>query len=224
MDQAEGNQNIAPIGTSDVGQDVQQEKMLRQSEVNELVGRVKHDAYTKGVRDAQQPQQQSAPQGQSMGGMPQVTEDHVRQMIAEEQHRQTQMAEAHKTLSNFAEQMGTGKGKYSDFDETVAKLGDLKTYPHIVQLATDQGMAGEIMYELGRNPGKVASLTTLAYINPDLAKIEMKKLADSIKTNEQGSQSPSVPEPLSQIKPSTVGSDNGSSSVRDLRKKSWARG
>jgi hypothetical protein len=80
------------------------------------------------------------------------------------------------------------------------------------------------MYELGRNPGKVASLTTLAYINPQLAKLEMKKLADSIKTNEQASEAPNVNEPLSQVKPSTVGKDNGSNTVSDLRRKSWARG
>ena len=159
-----------------------------------------------------------------MGGMPQITEDQVRQILADEQAKQAQLTAVNNTLTNFAQQMGTGKEKYSDFDETVAKLGDLKHYPHIVQFATDQGMAGDIMYELGRNPSKVASLTTLAYINPDLAKIEMKKLADSIKLNEQGSQSPSVKEPLSQVKASTVGTDNGSNAVRDLRKKSWARG
>lgn len=223
MDQAEGmQQNIAPMGTPDALPDVTQEKVLKQSEVNELVGRVKHDAYTKGLRDAQQTPQGS-PQGQSMGGMPQLTEEQVRQMIADEAQKQTQMTAAHNTLTNFAQQMSAGKGKYSDFDETVAKLGELKHYPHIVQMATEEGIAGDIIYELGRNPGKIASLTTLAYINPHLAKQEMKKLADSIKTNDQASQAPTAAEPLSQVKASTVGTDNGSNSVRDLRRKSWAR-
>lgn len=228
MDQAEGTQaqNIAPVGNTPVVQDGQQEKLLKQSEVNELVGRIKHEAYSKGMRDAQQsaPQSQPAPAaGQSMGGMPALTDEQVRQIIADENTKQAQMAAAHNTLNSFAQQMSAGKGKYSDFDETVAKLGELRHYPHIVQMATDQGNAADIMYELGRNPGKVASLTTLAYINPDLAKLEMKKLADSIKVNEQGSNAPTAPEPLSHLKPSTVGTDNGSYSVRDLRKKSWAR-
>lgn len=154
-----------------------------------------------------------------MGGMPQLTEEQVRQMIADEAQRQNQVAAAHGMLTNFANQMGTGKGKYSDFDETVANLGDLRNISHVVQLATETGIAGDVMYELGRNPGKVASLTTLAYINPQLAKAEMKKLADSIKTNEQAKDVPSVDEPLSQVKPSTVGTDSGSKTVRDLRKK-----
>ncbi len=219
MDQAEGtqHQDIAPQGTPIAAQDAPAEKVLRQSEVNELVGRVKHDAYSKGLRDAQgmtQPNAQAAPQqGQGMGGIPQVTEDHVRQMIADEAHKQTQLAAAHGMLSNFVSQMGSGKGKYSDFDETVANLGDLKAIPHVVQMASETG-----------NPGKVATLTTLAYVNPHLAKVEMKKLADSIKTNEQASKVPAAEDPLSQLKSSTVGTDNGSNAVRDLRNKSWARG
>jgi len=103
-------------------------------------------------------------------------------------------------------------------------LVDLKNIPHVVQLAAESGMAGDVMYERGRNPGKVATLTTLAYVNPDIAKYEMKKLTDSIKTNQDSSKAPDIAEPLSQVKPSAVGTDNGSNSVRDLRRKSWARG
>lgn len=229
MDQAEGMQvqSIAPSVTPDMAQGVPEEKVLKQSEVNDLIGRVKHEAYTKGLREAQMAAQQpQAPQvsGGGMGGMPQLTEDAVRQMIADEAQKQNQVAAAHKTLTNFADQMQAGKGKYSDFDETVANLGDMKNLLHVVELATETGIAGDVMFELGRNPSKVASLTTLAYINPQLAKLEMKRLADSIKMNEQASQTPSAAEPLSQVKPSTVGKDNGSNSVRDLRRKSWARG
>lgn len=232
MDQAAGmQQNISPEGTpNNLAQDAPEEKVLKQSEVNELVGRIKHEAYSKGMRDAQATAvtppiaNQQSSGGSGMGGMPEITDDHVRQIIADEAQKQTQIAAAHDTLTNFATQMGTGKGKYSDFDETVGNLGDMKNLLHVVELATGTGIAGDVMYELGKNPGKVASLTTLAYINPQLAKLEMSKLANSIKTNEQASQSPEVAEPLSQVKASTVGKDNGSNAVRDLRRKSWAKG
>lgn len=227
MDQAEGmQQNIAPNAVPNQAQGVPEEKVLKQSEVNELVGRIKHEAYEKGKREAlTQSTQDVRPQNgaQSMGGMPQFTEEQIRQIIADEAQKQAQMDGVKNTISNFVNQMEAGKGKYSDFDETVAKLGNLQTIPHIVKMATDTGIAGDVIYELGRNPGKVASLTTLAYINPDLAMQEMKKLVDSIKVNEQASKEPSVNEPLSQVKPSTVGTDNGSNSVRDLRRKPWAR-
>jgi len=227
MDEATGmqSQNIAPNGIPlEAPQEAAQEKVLKQSEVNELVGRIKHEAYAKGMRDAQVSTQAPANTGQSMGGIPQLTDEQVRQIIADEAQKQNHLQAVQQTLHNFSNQMHAGKGKYSDFDETVAKLGDLKNIPHVVKLATDTGIAGDVMYELGRNPVKVASLTTLAYINPQLAEEEMKKLAGSIKTNEQASQSPEVAEPLSQVKPSTVGKDNGSNAVRDLRRKPWARG
>lgn len=232
MDQATGQQNIVPpeVPSQVIAQDAQPEKTLKQSEVNDLVGRVKHDAYAKGLRDAQAtaaPPPQTPPpatSGQSLGGMPQLTEEQVRQMIADEAHKASQVQAAQSMLNNFVNQMNSGKGKYSDFDETVAKLGNLQMIPHVVKLASETGMAGDVMYELGRNPAKVASLTTLSYINPQLAEVEMKKLADSIKQNQEGSEAPEIAEPLSQVKPSSkVGKDNGSNTVRDLRRKSWAR-
>jgi hypothetical protein len=224
MDQAEGiqDQNIAPQPAPVLPQGVAEEKVLKQSEVNELVGRIKHEAYEKGKRDASTSNQPNgAPQqvGQSMGGMPQITDDQVRQMIREEAQKEAQMREVHQTLNNFTQQMNAGKGKYSDFDETVAQLGNMENIPHIVQLATETGNAEDVMYDLGKNPSKVASLTTLAYLNPHLAKMEMKKLLDSIKSNQVAQKTPSAPEPLSQIKPSPVGTDNGSLSMRDLRRK-----
>ena len=221
MDQAEGmqHQDIAPTGTPNQMQGMQEEKVLKQSEVNELVGRIKHEAYEKGKREAQAATSTNVLHGTNLGGMPQVTDDHIRQLIADEAQKQTQLAGVHQTLSNFVQQMGAGKGKYSDFDETVAKLGDFKTIPHIVKMATETGNAEDVMYELGKNPGKVASLTTLAYINPHLAEHEMKRLVDSIKANQKASEEPSAKEPLSHIKPSTVGTDNGQTTVRDLRKK-----
>jgi hypothetical protein len=158
-----------------------------------------------------------------MGGMPAITEDHIRQLIAEESQKQTHTAAAHSMLANFATQMGGGTKKYSDFDETVAGLGDLSQIPHIVQLATESGMADDVLYELGKNPSKVATLTILSSLNPQLAKIETQKLRDSIVKNQTASQSPEVPSPLSQITPSTVGTDNGTRSVKDLRRASWAR-
>jgi hypothetical protein len=222
MEVAEGTQiqDVAPteVVSSIQGHDAPAEKMLKQSEVNELVGRIKHEAYTKGLREGGVAQQPS-----SMGGMPQVTEDQIRKLISDEAQKQTQTAAAHSMLANFAQQMDGGKTKYSDFGETVAGLGDLRNIPHIVQLATETGMADDVLYDLGKNPKKVATLTILSSLNPELAKIEAQKLKDSILKNQAASKSPEVPDPLSQITPSTVVTDNGSRSVKDLRRMPWAK-
>ena len=224
MEQAEGiQQGIAPESVS-IPQDAA-EKMIKQSEVNELLGKAKHASYEKGRREALEAMQaQQQPQGQSMGGMPQLTEEQVRQLIADEAQKQTQYTAAQNVLSNFAEQMKAGKGKYPDFDETIAQLGPMQNLTHLVQLAHDTGISGDVMYELGKNPSKVATLTTLAYVNPHLARYEMNKLAESIRKNEAAAKTPQADEPLDQIKPSTVGTDNGSNAIRDLRRKPWARG
>lgn len=225
MDSAEGIQvqNGTPSDVSQAVQDAPQEKTLKQSEVNELLFRLKAEAYEKGKRDAaQQAPAQGA--GHTLGGMPQLTEEQVRHMIADEAHKKAQEHAVHGVLTNFASQMDSAKGKYSDFDETVAGLGDLRNYAHVIKMATDAGNAGDIMYELGKNPSKIANLTTLAYINPALAEKEMTKLVASIKANDEAKNTPDVEEPYTQVKPSTVSTDNGSSSIRDLRKKSWAKG
>lgn len=213
------DQSVTPQASSDT-QEAKPEKVLKQSEVNELVGRIKHEAYSKGQRDALANTQQ---QTQSMGGMQGMSSEQVRQLISEEAQKQTHQASAMKVAQDFVAKMESGKGKHDDFEQTVAEL-DLKSIPHIVQLATGMDNTADIMYELGRNPSKVATLTTLAYVNPRLAQIEMQKLSKSIKDNEAGENAPSSNEPLSQIRPSTIGKDNGSNTIRDLRKKAWARG
>lgn len=220
MDQAVTGteQNIAPAENIASHED----KLLPQEKVNELISKAKHASYEKGKREALDEYQRQAPQ--SMGGIQQLTEEQVRQMIADEAQRQNQNAQAQHLLDEFSQQYHAGKGKYSDFDETVSNLGKLEMIPQVVQLATSTGIAGDVMYELGKNPSKVASLMTLAYINPDLAKKEMLKLAESIKKNQDAQQVPNTHEPLSQIRPSNAGTDNGSNAVRDLRKKPWARG
>lgn len=223
MELAEGiqQQDSVPAGQAASSQDAG-EKLLKQSEVNDLVGRIKHEAYSKGMRDAQG-SLQSQSQGGNLGGMPQLTDEQVRQIISEEAQKQNHIQAAQSLLSNFGQQMTTGKGKYPDFDETVSNLGSLQNIPHVVQMATDTGIAGDVMYELGKNPSKVATLTTLSYVNPHLAKVEMDKLAQSIKMNESAAKAQQADEPLDQIKPSSVGTDNGSNAVRDLRRMSWAR-
>jgi len=219
-----------PAEAQAVASEAVPEKVLKQSEVNELIGRIKQETYARGMKEglAQAAQvgqpQQPTPVPQSMGGMQQLTEEQVRQLIADEHNKQAQLAQANNVLASFAQQMGAGKGKYSDFDETVAKLGDLRHLSHIVQYATEQGNAEDIMYELGRNPTKVASLTTLAYINPELAKYEMRRLSESIKQNESAKNIPIPNDPLSQMKPSTAGTDSGKAdSVSDWRRKPWLR-
>jgi hypothetical protein len=54
--------------------------------------------------------------------------------------------------------------------------------------------------------------------------MELAKLINSIDANAQAAQTMATPkEPLSQIKPSAVRGDNGTMSVKELRKQSWLK-
>jgi hypothetical protein len=101
---------------------------------------------------------------------------------------------------------------------------DLSTIPQIVQLANTVENTDDVMYELASNPNKLVTLLNLTnFGNGRLAYLETKKLSDSIKQNQTALQQPVPPEPLSQLKPSNVGTDNGALSIRELRKQQHLR-
>ena len=213
------------------------EKMVSQSEVNKLVGAVKAEAYDRGKQEAlaqlqaqqaaqqQQAQMSQSPQGDGgMGGMQSVSQDEIRRMIAEENDRASNMAQAHQIANQFTQKMDAGNAKYPDFKEVVGKL-DVSQVPHLVQIANNFPNTADIMYDIAKNPMKLAQLQVIYHSNqPELFKSELAKLSASIQANQSADFVPSVDEPLSQIKPSTIGTDSGSKTVKDWRQKSYLRG
>ena len=209
--------------------------------VTDIVRRERRDAYEKGRREAMaemQAQQtapvesQMAPQAPaaqaSMGGMPQMSPEQIQQLIAKavqesEAKRQQedldkrQSEAAYGVAQKFNASMANGKTKYPDFDEKVKDL-DFQTMSPLVYLATDTGMADDIMYDLAENPHKIANLMILAHSQPAMAKREMDKLAASIRNNQDAKKQVQPKEPLSQITPSNVGTDSGEMSVSDFRR------
>lgn len=200
------------------------ERMIPQSEVDKLVYGVKRESYEKGHREAQAAEearraQMAAPQAQSMGGMPQLSQEQIRNMIAEEAQKRAREEHALRFANDFVGKLEAGKTKYdaNDFDKTMQDL-NLQSIPHVLELTGGVDNAADVMYHLGKNPTKLGSLVTLAYVNPKLAQVEMHKLSESLRTNESASNVPSIKEPLTQIKRSTVGADTGKRTVADLRK------
>jgi hypothetical protein len=203
------------------------EKMLRQSEVNEIAGRSKHEAYQKGKSEAIAEWQsqnastaQAAPQAtQMVGGIPQVSPEQLRAMIQEE-NQKSEQAKQYQGLANmFVSKMEAGKGKYQDFDKVVTPL-NLPQIPMIWQTAAGFENPADIVYELGNNPAKLAQLVNLAY-SPELVKREMQKLSDSLKQNEVAEEQKPANAPLSRPKPSNVGMGNGGN--KDLSVSDWKK-
>jgi hypothetical protein len=217
-----------------------QEKLLRQSEVNDIVGRVKHESYEKGKTEAQAEWQRNQSQTsqntsqnnqQTIGGMSQMTPDEIRKLVKEaskEASLQTyqeaeQQVAAQKIVGEFVGKINRGKDRYSDFEQVVSPL-QLQTIPQIVALSNKFDNTEDIIYDLGKYPAKVAPLVTLAAIAPHLAEIEMRKLSEDIKSNQNSAnKEQNVREPHSQMKPSNIGNDNGAHSISDLRKQPWLK-
>lgn len=214
--------------SSDIAPEVQsepQEKMLPQSQVNEIVRAAQARAADKARAEMSQQQSQSAP---TMQG--QFDADSLRKMIAEEtqkaqsaaimQERQRQQeAQANEIAQQIMTKLSAGKEKYEDFDNVVHELG-IAQFPELMQMGNQMDNLPDIVYELGNNPSKIANLAMLYEKNPNLAFKEMKKLSESIKSNEhaKASQYP-TPKPLSAVTPSINARDSGRPmSVSELRK------
>lgn len=203
-----------------------QEKVLKQSEVDKIVGNVKRETLEKARREYESKMQmaQTPPATQSYNeNQVSMPEEQLRRMINEEAQKQANYAAANRVAQEFISKLEATKSKYPDFEEKVSAL-NLPSIPQIVGIANSMDNTGDIMYEIANNPSKFASVMVLAHTAPHLAEAELRRLSDSIKKNEAAAKQPTANEPLSQVKPSITGTDNGSSSVRDLRKQSWLRG
>lgn len=211
------------------------EKMVPQSAVDKAVQHAKHLAREQGRREAlstiqaqqaptvdnQMPQAQAP--AQSIGGMPSVSPEQVQKMIAEHAQQQAQQYHAHSIANEFLSKLEAGKEKYPDFNEKMDSL-ELSTIPQVVQLANSVDNTADVMYELANNPNKLVTLLNLTnFGNGKLAYLETRKLSDSIKQNQTALQQPIPPEPLSPLKPSNVGTDNGALSIKELRRQQHLR-
>lgn len=206
-----------------------QEKMLRQSEVNELAGRIRSEAYEKGRQQAMseyQKQQESVSAQQRAQGA--LSEEEVRRIVQEQaiqfQQQQAQQMMAEKIVGDFIGKMNEGPSKYEDFEDVVKDI-ELSKNADLVQLANSVPNTADVMYDIAKHPNKLANLKMLLQHSPALAIKEIQHLSNSIVKNEKSKdQYAGIKEPLSKLKPSAGTVDSGNLSVADLRSQDWLRG
>jgi hypothetical protein len=230
--------------------EVASEKMLPESRVNELIRKAKFATEQKVRQEMEaaiqaqamggmSPVDESQPLGQPLhqGGMPQQgvnpeeMKNQIMQQMREEQERayQAQMDAEHKNAmeqvaQNYFLKVGKGAELFDDFNEV---MKDFKpaNFANTVFLASEVDNTPEVMYELRKNPHKLAQIDMMAKTDPDMAREMMQTLSKSISENKQAmQQNPGVKEPLSRLKSSTVGADTGIKSLRDLKKSPLLRG
>jgi len=225
------------------------EKMLPASRVNELVQKAKRqgakkmqeqlDAATQELEQlkAQQAQQQPQEQAQQQPPMQQqgVNAEQIQQQVMQmlmkqqqeaEQKRQSEQLEqeVNEVAQQYFGKMAQGKELYEDFEAMTADFNPAE-FPQLVYMANMLENTPAIIYELRKNPGKLADLAVLVERSPNMARSELNKLSESIKRNEDAKSSlQETQDPLNRLKPSPTGADNGAKSVRDYKQASYLKG
>jgi hypothetical protein len=221
---------------------VEAEKLLSADHVNKIVQRekalvadkVRREMEAQHQAQLQQMQAQNQAPPQANGGSEQNSDEieaRIYQRIMDEATKQQQEQEQqqHKqameqTASQYFLKMGKGHELFDDFKETMASFNPA-SFPQVVFLAAELENTPELMYEMAKNPHKLATIDYLAQRDPLAAKAELAKLANSIEANKKAKdENIQTNPPLSRIKSSSVGGDNGKMTVRDLKSLPSLRG
>ena len=167
----------------------------------------------------------------SMGGMnvPTIDVNAIKQDLMNDFRKQMQDAnekraqeelesQAKKIAENYHAKMAGGKQSYEDFDEVMSDFNPA-AFPNLVYLTAQVDNTPDVMYELNKNPSKLATLTILSERDPQAALNMINKISASIKANAQAkAEEKNVAPPLSRLSSSTTGQDNGKpQTTRDFK-------
>lgn len=217
----------------------EQEKMLSQSQVNKIVQHekakaaqtIKRDLEERHQRELEQIKSQQQQQTQRNDTVPRELDanaiyQQVQERFNQEMEQRRLKDEVDRVAHTYLSKMEQGKSAYDDFEE-VTKDFDATAFPQLTYLVAGIDNAADVIYDLARNPLKLAGLDRLAEKNPRQAQAELLKLSRSISENRQAQSdenSNPVAEPLDRLQSSRVSGSNGKMGIRDLRKQPWLRG
>jgi hypothetical protein len=160
----------------------------------------------------------------NLGGMQQQTPEQIRELIRQEAALMSRQAQALQIETDFKSKIAAERMADPDFADLYDAL-NIEAHPELIIWANSMDNTAQIVKDLAKNPTKYANILMLAKsASPRMAQIELNKLSQSIKSNLEAQKQPVAPAPLSQIKPSNIGVDNGSFEVSDFRAQPWLRG
>jgi hypothetical protein len=212
---------------------LQNEKMIPQSQLNEIVGNAKREAAEKAAARAVEDykRQQTASQNVSQSHPEaQMSEDYFKRKTLEildeqksewekQQAEKYQVEYAQRVVDAYKNKIAAGKDKYQDFDSVVNDV-DMREFTNVVQLLAEHvDNSADVLYHLAQRPADLDKFDEMYARRPQYAIKEMKRLSESIKANEAANQVKIPNAPLSQQRPSNTGTDSGALSLRDLKAK-----
>lgn len=204
-------------------------QQIEQLQAQQAQQQVQNVAQTGSQQPPQQMQQQ--PQGQPQGvDQQQVMQQIMQQLQMKQQEEQEKREreqleqEVNQVAQQYFGKMAQGKDMFEDFEAITADFNPAE-FPQLVFMANQMDNTPAIIYELRKNPGKLADLAVLVERSPTMARNELSKLSESIKRNDEAKRNLQEPQdPLNRLKPSPVGTDNGAKNVRDFKAASYLRG
>ena len=213
------------------------EKMLSTAEVKKIAAREKAEGIARGRREAEEQYKRQLEeigqnQNQRNAEVPREADvnamyQQVQERFNKEMQERALQNEMSQIANNYLARVEAGRKNYNDFDE-ITKGFDPSAFPQLVYLVAGLENAGDIIYDLSKNPSKLVTLNALAEKTPEFARVELQKLSQSINSNREASQEASgqnVNQPLDQLQPSRVSAgNNGKMSIRDLRNQPWLKG
>jgi hypothetical protein len=216
----------------------EKERMIPQSQVNKIIkhktyeaAQVQRELEERHQRELEQIKSQQQQQTQRNESVPRELDanaiyQQVQEKFNEEMHQRQLKSEMDRVANSYISKMEQGKTAYDDFEE-VTKEFDPTAFPQLTYLVAGIDNAADVIYDLSRNPLKLAGLDRLAEKNPRQAQAELLKLSRSIAENRQAQSdenSNQVAPPLDRLQSSRVSGSNGKPSIRDLRNQPWLRG
>ena len=212
------------------------EKMLTEHQVNKVVAREKeavankvrreleeeHQRQLAEIRGKQSQRNDEVPRDYDVNAMYQQVQERFNKEMQERQLQQ----EMTQVANNYLSRVDQGRKNYQDFDE-ITKEFDPTAFPQLIYLVAGLENAGDIIYDLSKNPNKLVTLDTLAQKNPRQAQAELQRLSQSINANKEAAtaaEDHNVNQPLDQLQPSRVSAGNGKQTISDLRNQPWLAG
>jgi hypothetical protein len=213
------------------------EKSVPQSKVNEILVQAKQEARERGKREAldeiNKIYSQAAPPPTSSSGA--LDTDSIRRLVqdATDKHIQSRVEEHEQELvrqesvrmaEGIKTKLAEGASRYPDFEQVVIKELSIPKMASILRHTEDIDNLADVMYHLATTPGALANMQIIADNHPQKARSELKRIAALTKLNEDAKNFKFANEPLSQMSPSIIGTDNGNLTLRDMKRQNWARG
>jgi hypothetical protein len=208
---------------------------LSQDQVNKIVAREKQNAAERARRETEERYQaelsalRQAQEQRNSSVSREVDSDAIKQQVLEqlksEFEERNQRQQMEQVATNYLSNVAKAEAGYGDFKEVTQNF-DPTAFPQLTFLLSGMPDAGDVLYELSKNPEKLVVLDNLSQRSPRFAQAELLKLSKSIKDNKEAlaqAQNQSVAQPLDRLNPSRISGTNGKMTISDLRSQPWMR-